>query len=58
MMRITDFLYWLDDALWGTPMIIILVGTGVFLSIRFGFRYQRKIVFNFRNTYLKDVQER
>lgn len=53
MIQIADFLYWLDDALWGTPMIIILVGTGVFLSIRFGFRYQRKIVFNFKNTYGK-----
>jgi AGCS family alanine or glycine:cation symporter len=51
MIQITDFLYWLDDALWGTPMIIVLVGTGIFLSIRFGFRYQRKIIFNFRNTY-------
>lgn len=53
MMQIADILYWLDDALWGTPMIIILVGTGIFLSIRFGFRYQRKIVFNFKNTYGK-----
>ncbi|BAL01415.1 putative sodium/alanine symporter [Oscillibacter valericigenes Sjm18-20] len=57
MMRIADFLYWLDDALWGTPMIIILVGTGVFLSIRFGFRYQRKIVFNFKNTYGKIFEQ-
>lgn len=53
MIRITDFLYWLDNALWGRPMIIVLVGTGVFLSVRFGFRYQRKMVFNFRNTYGK-----
>lgn len=53
MMQIADLLYWLDNALWGTPMIVILVGTGVFLSIRFGFRYQRKVVFNFRNTYGK-----
>jgi AGCS family alanine or glycine:cation symporter len=51
MENIANFLYWLDGALWGTPMIVILVGTGIFLSIRFGFRYQRKIVFNFKNTY-------
>lgn len=51
MQKITDFLYWLDDLLWGTPMIVILVGLGIALSIRFGFRYQRKIVYNFKNTY-------
>ena len=32
-------------------MIIIVLGTGIFLSIRFGFRYQRKIRFNFKNTF-------
>lgn len=53
MQALTDWLYWLDDLLWGTPMIVILVGLGILLSIRFGFRYQRKIVFNFKNTYAK-----
>lgn len=41
-----------SDFLWGTWMTVLLVGTGLFLSIRFGFRYNfRKIRFNFRNTF-------
>lgn len=44
MAAVTDFLYMIDDFLWGTWMTILLVGIGVVLSIRFAFRYQRKIV--------------
>ena len=50
MAAVTDFLYMIDDFLWGTWMTILLVGIGVVLSIRFAFRYQRKIVFNFKNS--------
>ena len=53
MQALTDFLYWLDDLLWGTPMTVIVVGTGILLTLRFGFRYQRKIIFNFKNTFAK-----
>ena len=42
----------LSDALWGTPMIVILLGTGLYLSIRFRFRYNfRSYAFHFRNTF-------
>ena len=37
--------------MWGTWMTVLLVGIGIILSIRFAFRYQRKIIFNFKNTY-------
>lgn len=53
METVNNFIFWLDDFLWGTPMIVILVGLGICLSIRFKFRYQRKIIFNFKNTYAK-----
>ena len=53
MAAVTDFLYMIDDFLWGTWMTVLLVGIGVVLSIRFAFRYQRKIIFNFKNTYGK-----
>lgn len=39
--------------MWGTWMTVLLVGVGIVLSIRFAFRYQRKILFNFKNTYGK-----
>ena len=37
MQSIVDFLYMVDDMLWGTPMVVIVLGTGIFLSLRFGF---------------------
>ena len=51
MEEIAHWLYAIDELVWGTPMTVILIGTGIILSIRFGFRYQRKVCFNARNTY-------
>lgn len=49
-----EYLTALSDALWGTPMIVVLVGTGLYLSIRFGFRYNfRCWGFHWRNTFGK-----
>lgn len=42
----------ISDFLWGTPMTVILVGTGLYLSLRFGFRYNlRNIAFNWKNSF-------
>ena len=49
----TAFLYRIDDFMWGTWMTILLVGVGIIFSIRFSFRYQWKIAFNFKNTFAK-----
>ena len=32
---------------------VLLVGVGIILSIRFAFRYQRKIIFNFKNNVFR-----
>ena len=53
MAAIADFLYMIDDFMWGTWMTILLVGVGIIFSIRFSFRYQWKIAFNFKNTFAK-----
>ncbi|MBU4310881.1 sodium:alanine symporter family protein, partial [bacterium] len=37
MTAIMNFLTILDDFVWGPPMMIALVGTGIFLTIRLGF---------------------
>ncbi len=51
---ILDTLTAISDALWGTPMTVLLVGTGLYLSIRFGFRYNfRCMKFNYQNTFGK-----
>ncbi len=53
MQAITDFFYAVDDFMWGSWMTVLILLTGVILSVRFGFRYQRKIGFNFKNTFAK-----
>ncbi len=41
----------ISDFLWGWPMTVALVGTGLYLSIRFGFKYNfRKLGFHLRHT--------
>ena len=57
MDSLADILYAIDDAVWGTPMTVILIGTGILLSARFGFRYQRKVGFNARYTYGKILEK-
>ncbi|MDD6147606.1 MAG: amino acid carrier protein [Lachnospiraceae bacterium] len=51
MEKITTTLYAIDDFMWGSWMTALVLLTGIVLTIRFGFRYQRKIVFNFQNTF-------
>ena len=45
-----------SDALWGTPMIVVLVSMGLYLSIRFHFYYNfRHIGFSFPQYFWQDV---
>ena len=34
MEEIAQWLYAIDELVWGTPMTVILIGTGIILSIR------------------------
>ncbi|WP_434796863.1 alanine/glycine:cation symporter family protein [Terrisporobacter vanillatitrophus] len=43
----------ISDFLWGTPMTVALVGTGVYLSFKFKFRYIINMKFHFKNTFAK-----
>ncbi len=55
---ILDILTSISDFMWGTWMTVLLVGTGLYLSIRFGFRYNfRSIGFHFKNTFGKMFQK-
>ena len=52
------FLQGAADALWGTPMTVVLVGMGLYLSLRFRFYYNfRQWGFHFRNTFGKMFQK-
>ena len=36
MKTFTDFLVWIDGIVWGVPLIVLIMGTGIFLTIRLG----------------------
>ena len=62
MTAIMDFLGVLDNFVWGPPMMIILVGTGIFLTVRLGFpqfkhtSYALKLIF--KGALKKDSSEK
>ena len=57
-MILLEILSAISDFLWGTPMAVALVGTGLYLGFRFGWRYNfRKIGFHFQNTFGKMFQK-
>lgn len=48
--NLTAFSVKLDTAVWGIPMLILLLGTGIFLSARLGFLQFRKFGTIMKNT--------
>ena len=62
MTAIMDFIGVLDNFVWGPPMMIMLVGTGIFLTIRLGFPqfkhtgYALKLIF--KGALKKDSSEK
>ena len=46
----TDFVGWLNGIAWGPWMLLLLVGTGVYLSCRVGFIQFRKFGYAMKNT--------
>ncbi len=47
---INDFV---NDLVWGPPMLILIVGTGIFLTIRTNFMSITKFGYSMKNTFLK-----
>ncbi|WP_112873482.1 alanine/glycine:cation symporter family protein [Paracoccus endophyticus] len=45
---IHDFFTWLNGIVWGVPMIVLILGTGLYLQIRLRFMPLRKIGYGFR----------
>ncbi len=48
MESIHNFVGWLNGIVWGVPMIVLILGTGLYLQIRLGFLPIRKIGYGFR----------
>ena len=53
MEAIINFINWLDDFIWGLPMIVLLFGTHVFMTVRTGF-IQRKTFTGIRLSVTRD----
>ena len=53
MDAIVTFINWLDDFIWGIPMIVLLLGTHLFMTVRTGF-IQRKTFTGIRLSVTKD----
>ena len=53
MDAIISFINWLDDFIWGVPMIVLLFGTHLFMTIRTGF-IQRKTFTGVRLSVTRD----
>ena len=45
-----------DDFVWGPVMLVLLVGTGIFLTVRIGFRSWRNLGFALRSVLSKDAR--
>lgn len=57
MEALGNLIYWMADFMWGTWMTVIIVVTGIFLSIKFKFVYITKMKFHFKNTIGKMMQK-
>ena len=48
MQSLHAFFEWLNGIVWGVPMIVLILGTGLYLQFRLGFMPIRKIVYGFK----------
>ena len=53
---ISDTLVKVDDFVWGPVMLVLLVGTGIFLTIRLKFRPWRNLGFAIKSTLSKEAR--
>lgn len=48
MELLLTFFNWLNGIVWGVPMIVLILGTGLYLQLRLGFMPLRKLVYGFK----------
>ena len=47
----------INDFVWGVPCLVLLIGTGLYYTIRLGFMQFRHPVFLFKETVLKALEK-
>ena len=58
MEKLAEVLVTVDDFVWGPVMLILLVGTGVFLTIRTGFLTWRNLGYAIKSTLSKEARQK
>ena len=54
--KIFDLVTKVDDFVWGPAMLVLLVGTGIFLTIRVGFLTWRNLGYAIKSTLSKETR--
>ena len=54
--KIFDLVTKVDDFVWGPAMLVLLVGTGIFLTIRVGFLYMEESRYAIKSTLSKEAR--
>ena len=54
--KIFDLVTKVDDFVWGPAMLVLLVGTGIFLTIRVGFLTWRNLGYAIKSTLSKEAR--
>ena len=57
MSELTAILTTIDSAIWGLPLIILLLGTGIYFTLRLGFLQFRKLPLAFHYIFHGDSEE-
>ena len=47
----------IDSIVWGAPLLILLVGTGIYLTVRLGFLQIRKLPLAFKYLFSKEDED-
>lgn len=56
MERFAEILKQIDDVVWGPVMLVLLVGTGIYLTVRLRFRTWRNLGYAIRSTLSKEAR--
>ena len=57
MEMLSEILTKVDDFVWGPVMLVLLVGTGIFLTFRLGFRTWRNLGYAIKSTLSKEARK-
>ena len=48
---------WVNNFVWGVPVLLLILGTGIFYTIRLGFLQFRHPAFLFKETVVKEKRQ-